>query len=69
MFMLRGDLRIIKQLVKLDWNDGNNAGQTLGVWSWQFDITLPSDITINISSVALHPSISSNFDIEDECVI
>jgi hypothetical protein len=25
--------------VRLDWNDGNNAGQTHGVWSWQFDIT------------------------------
>jgi hypothetical protein len=47
--------------VRLDWNDGN-AGQTHGVWSWQFDIT-SSSITINSSSVALHPSISSNFNI------
>jgi hypothetical protein len=47
--------------VKLDWNDGN-SGQTLGVWSWQFDITLPSAITT--FSVALHPSISSNFDLK-----
>ncbi|MCR6624682.1 MAG: hypothetical protein NDF58_08930, partial [archaeon YNP-LCB-024-027] len=47
--------------VRLDWNDGN-SGQTHGVWSWQFDIT-SSDITINSSSVALHPSISSNFNI------
>jgi hypothetical protein len=47
--------------VRLDWNDGN-AGQTHGVWSWQFDIT-SSSITINSSSVDLHPSISSNFNI------
>jgi hypothetical protein len=47
--------------VRLDWNDGNNAGQTLGVWSWQFEITLPSAITP--FSVALHSSISSNFNI------
>jgi flagellar hook assembly protein FlgD len=47
--------------VRLDWNDGA-AGQNYGVWSWQFEIT-SSSITINSSSVALHPSISSNFNI------
>ncbi len=47
--------------VRLDWNDGN-PGQTHGVWSWKFDITSTS-ITINTSSVALHSSIASNFNI------
>jgi hypothetical protein len=46
--------------VRLDWNDGA-AGQNYGVWSWQFEITLPSAITT--FSVALHSSISSNFNI------
>ncbi len=48
--------------VRLDWNDGN-PGQTLGVWSWRFDIT-STDITINTSSVALHPSILANFNMK-----
>jgi hypothetical protein len=30
-----------KAFVRLDWNDGA-AGQNYGVWSWQFEITLPS---------------------------
>ncbi len=47
--------------VRLEWNDGN-SGQTHGVWSWRFDIT-SSSITINTSSVALHSSIASNFNI------
>jgi hypothetical protein len=46
--------------VRLDWNDGAD-GQNYGVWSWQFEITLPSAITT--FSVALHSSISSNFNI------
>jgi hypothetical protein len=46
--------------VRLDWNDGA-AGQNYGVWSWQFEIT-STNITISGSmSVALHSSISSNF--------
>ena len=47
--------------IRLGWDDGN-PGQTYGVWAWQFTITSGS-ITINTSSVALHPSISSNFNI------
>ncbi len=47
--------------VRLDWNDGN-LGQTHGVSSWRFSITSTS-ITINTSSVALHSSIASNFNI------
>jgi hypothetical protein len=52
--------------VRLDWNDGN-AGQTHGVWSWQFEITSPS-IAINTGSVALHPSISSNFNMTTNAI-
>jgi hypothetical protein len=51
--------------VRLDWNDGAD-GQNYGVWSWQFDITLPSDITT--FSVALHPSISSNFNMTTNAI-
>jgi hypothetical protein len=49
--------------VKLDWNDGDNSGQTLGVWSWQFDITSTNTTISGSMSVALHPSISSNFNL------
>jgi len=47
--------------VRLTWNDGN-TGQTHGIYSWQFNIT-SSSITITPSSVALHASIASNFNI------
>jgi len=47
--------------IRLDWDDGN-PGQTYGVWAWRFTITSDS-IIIDTSSVALHPSISSNFKI------
>jgi hypothetical protein len=47
--------------VRLDWNDGDNTGQTLGVWSWRFDITSTNTTISSSMSVALHPSISSNF--------